>query len=265
MFQKRFSSQKGPDSSTRFRDAAASRRSWCAAARKADGRLTSALSRPQAGGSATYEGRWGRGAARFSSQKSVDDRSLRQPLRRLEISPDSSPERARYSLADFQYSRSSQAGLVRRQDSRRSTLLLPPRYARSEIVGLSAGPASRQRYRDASLRQFQYAALSDSAFDGARPRPATSHSLSNLLEKENFPAAGAVLAPLRPLAPLQPAAQSRAVQSWQHSSFHSARTVREAGPSVAVDSGGRRAHVTAGQVAAGESGTLLAERDAQLR
>ncbi|XP_016056921.1 PREDICTED: plakophilin-2 [Miniopterus natalensis] len=111
----------------------------------------------KAGGSATYEGRWGRGAARFSSQKSVDDRSLRQPLRRLEISPDSSPERARYSLADFQYSRSSQAGLVRRQDSRRSTLLL------------------------------------------------------------------------------------------------------------AVDSGGRRAHVTAGQVAAGESGTLLAERDAQLR
>ncbi|XP_032610320.1 plakophilin-2-like [Hylobates moloch] len=35
----------------------------------------------QAGTSATYEGRWGRGTAQYSSQKSVEERSLKHPLR----------------------------------------------------------------------------------------------------------------------------------------------------------------------------------------
>ncbi|XP_019481209.1 PREDICTED: plakophilin-2 [Hipposideros armiger] len=214
-----------------------------------------------------YEGRWGRGTAQYSSQKSVEERSLRQPLRRLEISPDSSPERIHYSHGGDQlYSQRSQAGhTLWHQDSRRSTLLTAPRYARSEIVGFTSGPMSRQRYYDTYHRQFQYGSVSDNVFHSAPvnpvvltcPRPRTSHSMGNLLEKENYLTSGPAPGQGRPLVPLQPVTQNRAIRpSWHQSSFHSTRTVREA----SVDSGGRRTHMTVGQVAAGGSGNMLAER-----
>uniref|UniRef100_A0A2I3HRQ0 Plakophilin-2 n=1 Tax=Nomascus leucogenys TaxID=61853 RepID=A0A2I3HRQ0_NOMLE len=233
----------------------------------------------KAGTSATYEGRWGRGAAQYSSQKSVEERSLRHPLRRLEISPDSSPERAHYTHSDYQYSQRSQAGhTLHHQESRRSALLVPPRYARSEIVGVSrAGTTSRQRHFDTYHRQYQHGSVSDTVFDSVPanpalltyPRPGTSRSMGNLLEKENYLTAGLTVGQVRPLVPLQPVTQNRASRSsWHQSSFHSTRTLREAGPSVAVDSSGRRAHLTMGQAAAGGSGNLLTERstftDAQL-
>ncbi|XP_003792538.1 plakophilin-2 [Otolemur garnettii] len=224
----------------------------------------------KAGTAATYESRWGRGKAQYSSQKSVEERSLRQPLRRLEISPDSSPERAYHLLSDYQYGQRSQAGhALRHQDSRRATLLMPPRYARSEIVGLSHGSAASRRHYDTYHRQYQYGSVSDTVFDSVPanpavltfPRPGTSHSMGNLLEKENYlisePASGQV----RPLMSLQRATQNRmARSSWHQSSFHSTRTFREAGPSVAVDSSGRRAHMTVAQAAAGGGGNLLSER-----
>ena len=233
----------------------------------------------QPGMTSAYEGHWGRGTVRYNSQRSVEERYLRQPLRRLEISPDSSPERGHYSLSDHQYSQRSHAShTLRHEDSRRSTLLMPPRYARSEIVGFTSRPMSRQRYYDTYQRQFQYGSANDSALDGGPlnpvvltyPRPGTSHSLSNLLEKENYLASGPAPGQVRPLAPLQPVAQTRAARSsWHQSSFHSTRTVREAGPSVAVDAGGRRTHMTVGQVAAGGGGTKHSERatygDSQLR
>ncbi|XP_055136140.2 plakophilin-2 isoform X4 [Symphalangus syndactylus] len=225
----------------------------------------------KAGTSATYEGRWGRGAAQYSSQKSVEERSLRHPLRRLEISPDSSPERAHYTHSDYQYSQRSQAGhTLHHQESRRSALLVPPRYARSEIVGVSrAGTTSRQRHFDTYHRQYQHGSVSDSVFDSVPanpalltyPRPGTSRSMGNLLEKENYLTAGLTVGQVRPLVPLQPVTQNRASRSsWHQSSFHSTRTLREAGPSVAVDSSGRRAHLTVGQAAAGGSGNLLTDR-----
>ncbi|XP_019592134.1 plakophilin-2 [Rhinolophus sinicus] len=218
-----------------------------------------------------YEGHWGRGTAQYSSQKSVEERSLRQPLRRLEISPDSSPERVHYSHSDHQYSQRSQARhALRHQESRRGgTLLMPPRYARSEIVGFTSGPVSRQRYYNTYHRQFQYGSVNDSVFDGAPvnpvvltyPRPGTSHSMGNLLEKENYLTSGPAPGQGRPLVPLQAVTQNRAARSsWHQSSFHSTRTMREAGPSVTVDSGGRRTHMTIGQVAAGGSGNMLTER-----
>lgn len=224
----------------------------------------------QTGTPATYESRWGRGTAQYSSQKSVEERSLRQPLRRLEISPDSSPERIHYSHSDYQYGQRSQAGhTLRHQDSRRSTLLLPPRYARSEIVGFNpSGAMSRHRHYDTYHRQHQYGSGSDTMFDNAPvnsvvltyPRPGTSHSMGNLLEKENCLTSGPVPGHLRPLAPLQVVNQNRASHSWHQSSFRSTRMVREAGPSVTVDAGGRRTHMTAGQVAAAGSGNLLLDR-----
>ncbi|XP_023064711.2 plakophilin-2 isoform X2 [Piliocolobus tephrosceles] len=225
----------------------------------------------KAGTTATYEGRWGRGTAQYSSQKSVEERSLRHPLRRLEISPDSSPERAHYTHSDYQYSQRGQAGhTLRHQESRRTALLVPPRYARSEIVGVSrAGTTSRQRHFDTYHRQYQHGSVSDTVFDSipanpallTYPRPGTSRSMGNLLEKENYLTAGLTVGQVRPLVPLQPLTQNRASRSsWHQSSFHSTRTLREAGPSVAVDSGGRRAHLTVGQAAAGGSGNLLTER-----
>uniref|UniRef100_A0A2R9A2Q2 Plakophilin-2 n=1 Tax=Pan paniscus TaxID=9597 RepID=A0A2R9A2Q2_PANPA len=225
----------------------------------------------KAGTTATYEGRWGRGTAQYSSQKSVEERSLRHPLRRLEISPDSSPERAHYTHSDYQYSQRSQAGhTLRHQESRRAALLVPPRYARSEIVGVSrAGTTSRQRHFDTYHRQYQHGSVSDTVFDSipanpallTYPRPGTSRSMGNLLEKENYLTAGLTVGQVRPLVPLQPVTQNRASRSsWHQSSFHSTRTLREAGPSVAVDSSGRRAHLTVGQAAAGGSGNLLTER-----
>lgn len=209
----------------------------------------------------------------------MEERFLRQPLRRLEISLDSSPERGHYSLSNHQYSQRSHAGhTLRHEDSRRSTLLMPPRYARSEIVGFTSRPVSRQRYYDTYHRQFQYGSVNDSVFDGAPlnpvvlayPRPGTSLSMSNLLEKENYLASGPALGQGRPLVPLQPITQNRGARSsWHQSSFHSTRTVREAGPSVTVDAGGRRTHMTIGQVAAGGGGTMHSERatysDSQLR
>ncbi|KAM8912388.1 plakophilin-2 isoform 2-T2 [Lycaon pictus] len=230
------------------------------------------------GTTATYESRWGRGTAQYSSQKSVEERSLRQPLRRLEISPDSSPERIHYSHSDYQYGQRSQAGhTLRHQDSRRSTLLLPPRYARSEIVGFThSGAMSRHRHYDTYHRQYRYGSVNDTVFDSAPanpavltyPRPGTSHSTGNLLEKENCLTLGPASGQIRSLVPLQAASQNRASHSWHQSSFHSARTVREAGPSVTVDAGGRRMHMTVGQVAACGSGNVLMERstltDAQL-
>ncbi|XP_011927358.1 PREDICTED: plakophilin-2 isoform X1 [Cercocebus atys] len=225
----------------------------------------------KAGTTATYEGRWGRGTAQYSSQKLVEERSLRHPLRRLEISPDSSPERAHYTHSDYQYSQRSQAGhTLRHQESRRAALLVPPRYARSEIVGVSrAGTTSRQRHFDTYHRQYQHGSVSDTVFDSipanpallTYPRPGTSRSMGNLLEKENYLTAGLTVGQVRPLVPLQPLTQNRASRSsWHQSSFHSTRTLREAGPSVAVDSSGRRAHLTVGQAAAGGSGNLLTER-----
>uniref|UniRef100_A0A8D0ZXV9 Plakophilin-2 n=1 Tax=Sus scrofa TaxID=9823 RepID=A0A8D0ZXV9_PIG len=226
------------------------------------------------GTAATHEGRWGRGTSQYSSQKSVEERSLRQPLRRLEISPDSSPERVPYPHSEHQYSQRSQAGLtLRHQENRRSTLLAPPRYARSEIVGFShSGAASRQRLYDTYHRRYHYGAFQD-VLDGApahpmvltHPRPGTSHSLGNLLEKENYVTSGPAAGQARP-APSQGGTQSRAARSsWHQSSFHSTRTLREA---TAVESGNRKTHMTVGQVAAGGSGNMLSERstftDAQL-
>ncbi|XP_022432787.1 plakophilin-2 isoform X1 [Delphinapterus leucas] len=215
------------------------------------------------GTAATYEGHWGRGTSQYSSQKSVEERLLRQPLRRLEISPDSSPERAQYAHSEHQYSQRSQAGHTsRQQESRRSTLLAPPRYARSEIVGFShSGAVGRQRHYD-SYRRYQYRSVNDAIFDGAQvhpvvltyPRPGTSHSLGNLLEKENYVTAAPAAGQARP-ASVQPGTQGRAARSsWHQSSFHSTRTLREA------EFGGRRTHMTVGQVAAGGSGNVLAER-----
>ncbi|XP_042533666.1 plakophilin-2 [Dipodomys spectabilis] len=218
----------------------------------------------KSGTMATYGGGgWGRGTAQYSSQRSVEDRSLRQPLRRLEVSPDSSPERHPYAHSEIQFSR-GRAPVLRHQDSRRSTLLTP-RYARSDIVGFSqSGGTSRQRHYhyETYHRQPYYGSVSDAVFDGVPVhRPGTSHSMGNLLEKENYLSAVPMVGQGRPLGSLQPGTQTRAARSsWHQSSFHSSRTLREAGPSLAGDLESRLVPLTVGQVAAAGSGSMHVER-----
>ncbi|XP_054973932.1 plakophilin-2 isoform X1 [Sorex araneus] len=178
-----------------------------------------------------WDGRGSHGMATWGSglgwQRQAEERAWRQPLRRLEVSPDRSPER-------------------------------PPgepwgsvRYARSEVLGSSSRSGTWQR-------PLPRPAWAPDGLPGCAltcPRPPTSRSTGDLLDKENL---GAVGGAGRPLGPLGRATQSRAARaSWRQSSFHSARSVRTTSPG---DAGARRTHLTAGQVAAVGGGRVLLDR-----
>nr|XP_004611382.1 unnamed protein product [Sorex araneus] len=178
-----------------------------------------------------WDGRGSHGMATWGSglgwQRQAEERAWRQPLRRLEVSPDRSPER-------------------------------PPgepwgsvRYARSEVLGSSSRSGTWQRPPPRP-------AWAPDGLPGCAltcPRPPTSRSTGDLLDKENL---GAVGGAGRPLGPLGRATQSRAARaSWRQSSFHSARSVRTTSPG---DAGARRTHLTAGQVAAVGGGRVLLDR-----
>nr|XP_045004553.1 plakophilin-2 [Jaculus jaculus] len=173
----------------------------------------------KAGTAATYGSRWGRGMAQYSSQKSVEERSWRQPLRRLEMSPDGSPERPRYAHSEYQQGawRSRASASAAAVAAAGGRLTLPPRM-RWETRGLRQA-AGVQRSLDARRRHPGLWSVSDAGCDGLpQPRPGTSHSAGSLLEKENFLSAG-------PAGQARPpgAVQSRAARaSWPRSSFHSA-------------------------------------------
>ncbi|XP_055455121.1 plakophilin-2 isoform X1 [Psammomys obesus] len=182
------------------------------------------------GMTATYGGRWGRGTAQYSSQKSMEGRSTRQPLRRLEISPDGSPERARYAHSEYQFAWRSHV-----VPGGRLTL---PRYARSEILGLHQGGTA--------CRPPGCGSLSDTAFNSGPLNPAvpphppgTSHSTGSLLE-DTVRVSHARLQSM----------QSRAIRSsWPRGSLRSAlqdpgRMLPTAGQ-AAVSSGDRSAFVDA--------------------
>ncbi|XP_008827878.1 plakophilin-2 [Nannospalax galili] len=158
----------------------------------------------KAGVAATYGSRWGRGTAQYGSQKSVEERSLRRPLRRLEISPDGSPEHARYAHSEYPFAWRSRAA-----PGARLTL---PRYARSEVLSVRQAGAAR--------RPPGYGSLSDAAFVSA----------GSLLEEVRVGPAAKV----RPQGALSRAARA----SWPRSSVRSAtrdpgRTLPTAGQAAA--------------------------------
>lgn len=179
--------------------------------------------------SAAYGSRWGRGTAQYSSQKSVEERSWRQPLRRLEISPNSSPERNRYAHSEYQFAWRSQGQVP----GGRLTL---PRYARSEILSLRQAGTVR---RPPVSGSFSDAVFDNGPLSPTMPPhpPGTSHSAGSLLEETVRVSQARTLG-----------AQSRAARSsWPRSSVRS--TLQDPG----------RLLPTAGQAAVG-SGDARRER-----
>ncbi|XP_051818096.1 plakophilin-2 [Antechinus flavipes] len=224
----------------------------------------------KAGTAATYENHLEKGRIHYNSQKSMEKKSQRQPLRRLEISPGSSPERVNYAHSDYQ---KNQAGYnLKLQESKRSTILMPPRYARSEIVDFNHhGTMGKQHHYDTHYRQYQYGSVSDTVFDSfpaspvvlTYPRPRTSRSMGNLLEKENYLTSGLPSGQVRPMVSLQGQQNKPSVYStWHQRSFHNTHALRDILPSVSADTSGKQTHMTIAQATTAGVGNLLNERAA---
>ncbi|XP_067392193.1 plakophilin-2 [Emydura macquarii macquarii] len=218
----------------------------------------------------TYGNGWGTRATQFNSYKTVEERSQRQPLKRLEVSPQKDPEKLAYVYSDFHYTRGNQVGFTPRLgDSRRSNVIDPPRYARSEIVGHSN--------RDSSIREhiyrtrFHRESINDTVFDSAPaspnsaipPQAGNSCSMNTLLEKENYLTAGSAVGQVRSPVASQLGFQNRQAlrSSWHQSTFRSMQPTREISVTGATaETGGKRMAMTAAMAAAAENGPLRTEK-----
>ncbi|CAM4455661.1 plakophilin-2 [Caretta caretta] len=219
----------------------------------------------------TYRNGWGNTATQYNSYKTMEERYQRQPLKRLEVSPQKGPEKLAYVYNDFRYNRGNQVGFTPRHgDSRRSNVIAPPRYARSEIVG--------HGNRDSAIRehiyqtQFHRGPFNDTVFDSAPTSPSVSiypqagfsRSMTNLLEKENYLITGSAVGQVRAPVASQPGFQNRQSlkSSWQQSTFRSTPSMREtpqpaAGTSATAETGGKRMAMTAALAAASSENVLL--------
>ncbi|KAM7180360.1 plakophilin-2 [Macrochelys suwanniensis] len=218
----------------------------------------------------TYRNGWGNTATQYNSFKTMEEKYQRQPLKRLEVSPQKGPEKLAYVYNDFRYNRGNQVGFTPRHgDSRRSNVIVPPRYARSEIVGHGNHDFSIREHTYQT--QFHRGPFNDTVFDSAPTSPTVSmypqagfsHSMTNLLEKENYPTTGSAVGQIRSPIASQIGVQNRqTLSSWQQSTFRSAQPMRETPQPAAVTSatteiGGKRMAVTAAVAAAAEKNVLL--------
>uniref|UniRef100_A0A8B9PSH2 Plakophilin-2 n=1 Tax=Apteryx owenii TaxID=8824 RepID=A0A8B9PSH2_APTOW len=225
---------------------------------------------PRVASPTSYTNGWGT----RTTYKSMEERSQRQPLKRLEISPQRGPERLAYVSNDFHYDRGIQAGFsMRHGDSRRSNMTVPPRYARSEIIGYTLQD-SVNRGRSFK-RQSHMGAANDTVFDGVLPSPTVplyqqvgnSRSMTNLLEKENYLTSGSATGQVKsPVASYIGSQNRQSLRScWNQTTFRSTQTRREASnqasiTSVAAETDGKRMPLTAAMAAAGRNGLLQSEQ-----
>uniref|UniRef100_A0A8C8SX55 Plakophilin-2 n=1 Tax=Pelusios castaneus TaxID=367368 RepID=A0A8C8SX55_9SAUR len=224
----------------------------------------------QVGSPVTYENGGGRKTTQFSSYRAVEERSQRQPLKRLEVSPQKSPEKLAYIYNDFHYNRGNQVGFTPGYgDSRRSNVV-PPRYARSEIVG--------HGNQDSAVREHIYRTqfhrgFIDPVFDSTPtsptisvyPQAGNSHSMANLIEKENYLTSGNAVGQVRSPVASQLQNRQSLKSSWQQSIFRSTLPTREisqatSGTTAAAETGGKRIAMTAAMAAAAENGLLHTEK-----
>lgn len=204
----------------------------------------------------------------YSSYRTMEERSQRQPLKRLEVSPSSSPEKLAYLQNDFYYNR----GMTVRQGESKRSSVMPPRYARSEIVGYTSRVAPSRGYT--VQRHFHIGPANDTVVDSAPTSPGVpiyqrvgnSRSMNNLLEKESYLTSGAAIGQVRSPITSQAGSQHRQSlrSSWQQSTFRSQSTREASQPvsvsHVAAETSGKRMAMTAAMAAAGGSGPIEQER-----
>lgn len=218
----------------------------------------------------SYTNGWGTRIA----YKAMEERTQRQPLKRLEVSPQKGPERLAYVSNDFHYDRGFSTGFSPRHgDYRRSNATVPPRYARSETVGYTLrDTVSRGR---SFKRHSQLGAINDTIPDGAPLSPpvplyhqaGNSRSMTNLLEKENYLTSGNAMGQVRSPTASHFGSQNRPSlrSSWHQTTFRSTQTRREASQpasvtSVAAEPDGKRMTLTAAMAAAGRNGFPQSEQ-----
>ncbi|KAM6425096.1 plakophilin-2 [Rhynochetos jubatus] len=217
----------------------------------------------------SYTNGWGTRIA----YKTMDERAQRQPLKRLEVSPQQGPQRLAYVSNDFHYDGGISTGFsMRRGDSRRSSGTVPPRYARSEIVSYTPRDSVN---RGRSFKGHSHmGAVNDVILDGVYPSPTVplyhhtgnSRSMTNLLEKENYLTSGSAMGQVRSPVASRVASQNRQSlrSSLYQTTFRSTQTRREASQpapiaSVAAETDGKRMPLTAAMAAAGRNGFLKSE------
>ncbi|XP_021404007.2 plakophilin-2 [Lonchura striata] len=217
----------------------------------------------------SYTNGWGTRIA----YRTMEERAQRQPLKRLEVSPQRNPERLAYVSNDFHYDGGVSVGLsVRHGDGLRSSGTVPPRYARSEILGYTLRDSV---HRGRSFkRQPRLGTVTDAVPDGAYPsptvplypQPGSSRSMSNLLEKENYLASESAMGQVRsPTASRLSQNRQSVRSSFYQSAFRNTQSRREASQpasiaSVAAETDGKRMPVTAAVAAAGRNGFLQSEQ-----
>lgn len=217
----------------------------------------------------SYTNGWGTRIA----YRTMEERAQRQPLKRLEVSPQRNPQRLAYVSSDFHYDGGVSAGFsMRHGDSGRSSGTVPPRYARSEIVGYTLRDSV---HRGRSFkRQSRVGAVSDAVLDGGYPSPAVplyhqpgnSRSMTNLLEKENYLASESAMGQVRsPTASRLSQNRQSVRSSFYQTAFRNTQSRREVSQpasiaSVAAEADGKRMPVTAAVAAAGRNGFLQSKQ-----
>ncbi|XP_044289942.1 plakophilin-2 [Varanus komodoensis] len=212
-------------------------------------------SHQQTGSHTSYENGWGLRTLPYNHYRVMEEKSQRQPLKRLEVSPNGSPDKLAYFQNGFQYNR----GLNLRYGESKRSSDMPPRYARSEIVSSRNRSAASQGQR--VQRQFYIGAANGTAVDGiptspgapVYQRPRSSRSMVNLLERESYLTSGAALGQMH---------REALRSSWHQSTFRSQDT-REASQLASISSataeGGGKGTMTAAMAAA--AGSAFAEQE----
>ncbi|KAL8222130.1 UNVERIFIED_CONTAM: hypothetical protein K2H54_075001 [Gekko kuhli] len=215
----------------------------------------------------SYENGWGPRSVQYSSYKSIDERSQRQPLKRLEVSPDV-PDKLAYLQNGLQYNR----GLTLRPGDIRRSGIVPPRYARSEAGGY--GSHSLLNRGSTFQRHFYVGPVNDTVVDSVPTSPGvplyqqirSSRSMTNLLDKDSYQNADAAMGQVRsPMASQAGSQYRQSMRSSWHQSTYRTQNTREASQPASVTSataetGGRRMAMTAAMAAAAGSGFVEQER-----
>uniref|UniRef100_A0A8B9V3H7 Plakophilin-2 n=1 Tax=Anas zonorhyncha TaxID=75864 RepID=A0A8B9V3H7_9AVES len=224
----------------------------------------------QVASQSSYTNGWGTRV----TYKTMEERGQRQPLKRLEVSPQRGPERFSYVSNDFHYDRRFSTGFSpRHEDNRRPSGTVPPRYARSEIVGYTLRDSVN---RGRSFKRHpQMVAVNDTMLDGVPPSPSAllyhqagnSRSMTNLLEKENYLTSGSAMGQVRSPTASHLGSQNRQSfrSSWHQTTFRNTQTRRDASQpasvtGVAAETDGKRMTLTAAMAAAGRNGFLQNEQ-----